>query len=1095
MSNPDTDFVLLFEHMSDPALVIDEESWNVQACNDSFAALAVRTCSNIAGSAVASILHFDGKEAEEKYERATVFVNGEHPVHVRIERLECRWEGRRAQLCIVRNLDQEKTDIEQDVITSAEMGALFDYLREATEQLEVVNRVVAAVNSGQTIDDVFRLASEQMRALVPFDRASIALCEEDCKQLRVFAISGEHKGSLSVGAVAPLHGSVTEFALERREMVVIPDLIEEKRFNLYADLEREGFRSSICCPLFSRRRAIGSLNLTSRTPAAFERKHLLALERLAPPLAIAIEKVLLLEDAERRSREMEAAAQREELTARIGQRLSSSLDPSSVLQETVDDMGRALHADRCHISLFDNYEESYALVDYEFLARADVPSMRGHRVPLLSSRYARRVLSSGEAVAVPDTGELEEGELRDLYDVLGVRALLAAPVYTSGVPRGLVELHDLSGTRQWSEDDLKMLGTVAREVSVALTNARLYAVSRRRSEELEGLYKISRVFSTLTETSEIYGQLAESIAQLVGGEMCLIATYDRRRSLVRAEAPGYNTPRELTKEFRFKLNQEGANSYIHQTGESFFSNDPGSDERFNPDFVRRYGIRSALSVPMLIKRELIGFIYVANRPGGFRERDMRLLEIFAAQAAETIANARLFKTIQAQAEREAVVNRLLLILQRATDPKEAVEVVVQRVGEVLGADRCVATLFADNERADYFGEWSRKGVAPVSNDDEVRERSPIPHWIRTHRQPLVVMDVRAHPLALGCEDLIEKLNLKSIAAVPIIHQGRVIGLLSAHQTRRERRWAEDDIDLLTAVATQVGSMLENARLIAELREANRLKDEFLATLSHELRTPLTAIKGWVELLAENELIETDEEFADGIEVIRNSTTSLTQLISDLLDLSRIQRRGLKLERRPCDINEAITEAVQAARQMVSQRRQNLQVQLDERLPQTMADAQRIQQVLWNLLNNSIKFTPEEGTITVRSRLIDSTGILINDDEGEAMRWIAIEVSDTGEGIPLDFLPYVFDRFRQADSSSKRRHGGLGIGLALVKELVEAHGGHVEARSEGPGASFMVHLPVLSVERYSVPVIEDTGDLQPRRDKANSQPVSPRQTLH
>jgi signal transduction histidine kinase len=564
--------------------------------------------------------------------------------------------------------------------------------------------------------------------------------------------------------------------------------------------------------------------------------------------------------------------------------------------------------------------------------------------------------------------------------------------------------------------------------------------------------------------------------------------------VVRAESPGYNTSRELTKEFRFKLNQDDGTSYVYQSGEPFFSNDPSRDARFDPGFVKRHDIRSALSVPMRIKRELIGFIYVANRPGGFRERDMRLLEIFAAQAAETIANARLFKTIQAQAEREAVVNRLLLILQRATDPKEAIAIVVQRVGEVLGVDRCVATLFADNERADYFGEWCRKGVAAVTDDEEVRERNPIPHWIRTHRQPLVVTDVHTHPLSVGLEDLLEKLNLKSLAVVPIIHQGRVIGLLSAHRTRKVKRWAEDDIDLLTAVATQVGSMLENARLISELREANRLKDEFLATLSHELRTPLTAIKGWVELLAENELIETDEEFADGIEVIRNSTTSLTQLISDLLDLSRIQRRGLKLEQRPCDINEAITEAVQAVRQMVSQRRQNLQVKLDERLPRTLADSHRIQQVLWNLLNNSIKFTPEEGTITICSRLIDSSGILINDDENDAIRWIAIEVSDTGEGISRDFLPYVFDRFRQADASSKRRHGGLGIGLALVKELVEAHGGHVEARSEGQGATFTVHLPVVSVERYRASVVEDVN-LETSRDETTTLPASPRQTLH
>jgi GAF domain-containing protein len=974
--------------------------------------------------------------------------------------------------------EHERENERTEELTSAEMQALFEYLREATEQLEVVNRVVAAVNSGRTIDQVFSLVSQQMRALVPFDRASIALCEENEENsLRVIALSGEHTGPLAVGAVAPMSNSVTELALKQREMIVIPELMAERRFNVYADLQNEGFRSAVCCPLFSTYRAIGSLNLTSRKPNAYERKHLLALERLAPPLAIAIEKMLLLNQAERRSREMEAAARREELAGRIGRELSSSLNPSAVLQETVDTLGHALNADRCHISLFDSDDE-YALVGYEYLARREVTSLRGQRLPLLSANYAVQALEHDEPVAVKDIGEMEDCELKRLYERHGVHALLAAPVSTSGGRKGLLELHDASKTREWTTDDVKLLDAVARQVSVALTNARLYEASRRRSEELEGLYKISRAFSTLNDTSEIYEQLTESIAELVGGEMCLLATYDRRHNLVRAEAPGYHTPPDMIREFRFYLDREGAaDAYVFQTAEPFFSNDPASDERFDHSFIARYDIRSALSVPLRIKRELIGFIYVANRPGGFRERDARLLEIFAVQASETIANARLFKTIQAQAEREAVVNRLLLSLQQASDPRQAIEVVVERVGEVMGLDRCVAVLFSDSERADYLGEWCDEGVKPVSRVPDVLERSPVPHWIKVHRQPLVISDVSTHPLAAGVEDIIEQSSLRSIASVPIMHQGRVIGMMNAHQTRAVRHWAEDDVDLLTAVATQIGSTLENARLISELREANRLKDEFLATLSHELRTPLTAIKGWVELLSENEALETDEELADGIEVIRNSSASLTQLISDLLDLSRIQRRGVQLERKPTDINQAIIEAAQTVRQAAVARRQELRLQLDESLPVMLLDAQRIQQVLWNLLNNSIKFTPEGGQIMVRSRLIDSAGVLVAEDGYEPLRWIIVEVEDTGEGIPQDFLPHVWDRFRQADSSSTRRHGGLGIGLALVKELVEAHGGHVEVRSEGRGATFTVRLPVTNVEALPVMPRMDGGSIK------------------
>ena len=884
----------LFWHTSEPAFVVDAATKCVLAANLPFAELTARPPDALVGAKEEALLAFedgDHEGAAGEWARLLAGADGGERegdgVRVRLESFPCVWEGKAACLYFVR-----RADAGGDGLRVEDEGdrarALLDYLHEATDQLEVINRVVAAVNAGSTIEEVFRPASEQIRTLVPFDRASIALLDAG-SSLRVFALSGE-AGSLAVGATAPLRGSVTETALAERQMVSIPELEEETRFNVYEDLRREGFRSAVCVPLFSMSRAVGSLNLTSRTPDAYKRRHLAALERLAPPFAIAIEKVLLLE------------------------------------------------------------------------------------------------------------------------------------------------------------------------------------ASRHRNEELRGLFEISRAFSTLTDTSEISSRLARAIANLVGGTMCLIATYDRRRNAVRAESPGYRTPPELVSEFQFTLDRGNHHAPLYQIGEAFLSNDPARDARLNRQFVERWGVHNVLSVPMKIKKELIGFIYVANREGSFSERDLRLLEIFAAQAAETIVNARLFLTIQAQAEREAVVNRLLLSLQRSGEPKEKVSAVIERIGEVLELDRCVAVLFADGDHDDYYGEWCADGVEPVTDWLDVRERSPIRYALRTARRPLYATDVREHPLAPGLEDLIERSNLKSLLVVPIIHQGRVIGSISGHQTRTFRNWNEDDIDLLVAVATHVGATLENARLIAELREANRLKDEFLATLSHELRTPLTAITGWVEILAEAHRAHKDEDVADGINAISASATSLAQLISDLLDLSRIQRGVLRLERQFFDVNQVVAGAARNVRQAALARRLDLRLELAENVPTTIADTQRVQQVLWNLLTNAIKFTPQGGAVTVRTRLVEDwpqggEGEGAERDARGLVQWVEIEIEDTGEGIPEDFMPYIWDRFRQADGSATRRHGGLGIGLSLVKELIEAHGGQVNAHSQERGARFTVRLPVVSVEGW------------------------------
>jgi signal transduction histidine kinase/ActR/RegA family two-component response regulator len=233
---------------------------------------------------------------------------------------------------------------------------------------------------------------------------------------------------------------------------------------------------------------------------------------------------------------------------------------------------------------------------------------------------------------------------------------------------------------------------------------------------------------------------------------------------------------------------------------------------------------------------------------------------------------------------------------------------------------------------------------------------------------------------------------------------------------------------------------------AEAENANRLKDEFLATVSHELRTPLNAIIGWSEMLRNGVLDEATA--ARAIETIARNAASQAQLVEDILDVSRVITGKLRLNIGPVDAAAVINAAIDSVELAAEAKGIQLEVILDPSARRVAGDASRLQQVVWNLLSNAIKFTPSNGRVRVRlERAADAN--------------VQIKVSDTGCGISPEFLPFIFDRFRQADGSSTRRHGGLGLGLAIVRHLIELHGGtvHAESDGEGCGTTFTIRLPL------------------------------------
>jgi signal transduction histidine kinase len=259
-------------------------------------------------------------------------------------------------------------------------------------------------------------------------------------------------------------------------------------------------------------------------------------------------------------------------------------------------------------------------------------------------------------------------------------------------------------------------------------------------------------------------------------------------------------------------------------------------------------------------------------------------------------------------------------------------------------------------------------------------------------------------------------------------------------------------------------MLERAAR-SEAEAASRLKDEFLATVSHELRTPLTAVLGWIHILRGGQLDE--QAAARALEVIERNARSQNQLIEDLLDVSRIITGKLRLDVRPVNPMDFIESAIEAVLPAAEAKGIDVQKALDKEVSSISGDPARLQQVVWNLLSNAIKFTPSGGRVQVRLERVNSH--------------IEISVADSGDGIKKEFLPYVFDRFRQADGTTSRQYGGLGLGLAIVRHLVELHGGTVQADSSGEGAGsvFTVKIPLLPVYQREINK-EQTTDAERER---------------
>jgi len=370
---------------------------------------------------------------------------------------------------------------------------------------------------------------------------------------------------------------------------------------------------------------------------------------------------------------------------------------------------------------------------------------------------------------------------------------------------------------------------------------------------------------------------------------------------------------------------------------------------------------------------------------------------------------------------------------------------IDRVREAMDVDTVVILLLEDDN---HLVAWAAKGL-----ELDVRIRVPMGAGfagrVAEKKTPILIDDIDQANLYTP---FLKERGVKSLLGVPLLIEGRVLGVIHVGRLVR-RSFTDDDTRLLELVAFRIALAVDNARLFEEERAArreaeaaSRAKDEFLTTISHELRTPLTPIIGWIHMIRNGLLPQ--NETTHGLEVIDKNSQSLKRLINDLLDMSAILSGKMRMEELPVSLKGAVGEAVETVRTLAAARDVRLELSFNDWHDETViGDRTRLIQAFVNLLDNAIKFSPPGGVVRV-------VGEANGDDA-------IVRVEDTGHGIASEFLPLVFERFRQEDGSKTRSHGGLGLGLALVKSFIEAHKGTVEAESagQGQGSRFTVRLPL------------------------------------
>ncbi len=837
---------------------------------------------------------------------------------------------------------------------------------------------------------------------------------------------------------------------QNKEPLLIADTQQNGRWQPFSGSEK--IKSWLGTPLITGGEILGILIVQSYQLHTFNKQQQWLASTLAVHTAVSLQNADLYQRTQRQLNELSTLYQ-------ASATMTANLDQDFVLQTVVVEMVRALQVDSCTIFVWSAGRQNLVPAAHSNLAQTTAQLWDENENPIHASiglslvddleknKIIQHVFKTKEIFSLRYDSAHNQERL-DLLENAGLQAALLVPLVRKDDVLGLLALGQISEPRSFTVREQRLAQNLAGQAAVAIEHAHLYSQAQRRVEELSTFHKIVLQLNTPLKLNTVLDAITESALKLVDASNLHIYLYNQVTGEFSFGSAlwrdGRHTPAVTS------VREDGMTATVVKQGKPIIINDAKHHPLFQSEETKNWGIEAIAGFPLKRGDTVIGaFTITYLHPHRFTEDEVLLLNLLADQASVAVRNARLFSESQ---RRLRDMSALVDMAQKVTG-KLKIDSVLQtavKILQVLLNARASTITMLSEDRSELVVA-AAVGVNEEYTQARMKLDESISGGVVNTGDLIHIRDTYSEPDFLFFSEIV-----RSLLVVPLIVRGQTIGTL-AIDSDRANAFSDLDIQLMMIAAAQVSIAISNAGLFEEvearaseltvayeeLKESDRLKDELVQNVSHELRTPLTFVKGYVDLLMDGEMGLVSSEQQEALHIVATKTDEITRIIDDIITLQRIDSGNLQLD--VSAMAALIQTAVSGHRIVAEKKGLTIVAELPPTPGFVLMDKGRINQVIDNLIANAMKFSPNGGVISVSMEDLH--------DE------IRVIISDQGVGMPKDKQNRIFDRFYQIDGSSRRRFGGTGIGLAIVKRIIDAHHGKIWVESELElGSSFYFTLP-------------------------------------